>query len=244
MKTPIKVFFLATLLAITSSFVYADTCFDLEKNKENQVKRLEIAKTKIFEQDSASLKIIKDKQVEKVAAIQEKTASRILELETILHELQTLPNQSDVVLETVSMLTENIPLYKEKTESSLSSFASSTDKILDDKSKAIKNVVEQYETSVTQLYSRALTSCKKTGTYNEKSFDQEMRTAQKRVLDAEKNSKRILQGIDSLYASLSLELDASDTSLNMILKSIQTSLLENPPEDLKPLSLFRLWKML
>jgi hypothetical protein len=71
-----------------------------------------------------------------------------------------------------------------------------------------------------------------------------MKTAQKRVLDTEKNSKRILQGIDSLYATLSLELDESDTALNLVLKSIQVSLLENPPEDLKPLSLFRLWKML
>ncbi len=244
MKTLPKIFFLGLLLAFASHDVYADTCFDLEKNKENQIKRLETAKTKIFEQDSASLKTIKDKQLEKVSAIREKTASRVLELETISKDLQALPNQSEALQATISTLAENISIYKEETENSLASFASSTDKILEDKSKAIKNVVEQYEISVTQLYDQALASCKKTGTYNERSFDQEIKSAQKRVLDAEKNSKRILQGMDSLYATLSLNLDASDTSLNLVLKTIRTSLLENPPEDLKPLSLFRLWRML
>ena len=116
--------------------------------------------------------------------------------------------------------------------------------MLDDKSKAVRSVVQQYEVGVIQLYDKAIHSCKKDDLYSAKSFDQELKSAQKRVLDAEKNSKRIVQGIDSLYASLSLDLDASDTSLNLVLKSIQISLLENPPEDLKPLSLFRLWRML
>ena len=92
------------------------------------------------------------------------------------------------------------------------------------------------EIGTIQLYDKALTSCKKIGSYDEEEFALEMKIAQKRVLDTEKNSKRILQGIDSLYATLSLELDDSDNALNLVLKSIQVSLLENPPEDLKPLS--------
>lgn len=244
MKTFLKTLIFIIILNFASQSAYADVCLDLEKSKESQIKRLETAKTKIFEQDSSSIKLIKEKQAEKVASIQDKTASRVLELETILNDLKSLPDQSETVQNTVKTLSENINIYKQKTDASLTSFSSSTDKVLEDKSKAIKNVVQQYETGVIQLYDKTIASCKKTGLYNLKSFDQELKVAQKRVLDAEKNSKRILQGIDSLYATLSLELDDSDTSLNLVLKSIQVSLLENHPEDLKPLSFFRLWRML
>lgn len=244
MKKFSKTLIFILLLSFSFQNVQANACVDLEKGKESQMKRLETAKTKIFEQDSNSIKLIKEKQLEKIASIQEKTALRVIELETILNDLQALPEQSEAVKNTVKTLSENIALYTKSTETSLLSFSSSTDKVLDDKSKAIKSVVQQYEVGVIQLYDKAITSCKKTGAYNEKSFDLELKSAQKRVLDAEKNSKRIVQGIDSLYATLSLDLDASDTSLNLVLKSIQVSLLENPPEDLQSLSLFRLWRML
>lgn len=244
MKILSKTLFFILLLSLTTQNVRAESCLDLEKSKETQMKRLETAKIKIFEQDVNSIKLIKEKQSEKIVSIQEKTASRVLELETILADLKALPEQTETVFNTISTLSENIALYTRQTESSLTSFASSTNKVLDDKSKAVRSVVQQYEVGVIQLYDKAINSCKKTGAFNEKSFDQELKSAQKRVLDAEKNSKRIVQGIDSLYATLSLDLDASDTSLNLVLKSIQISLLENPPEDLQPLSLFRLWRML
>lgn len=244
MKIFLKSLVFILIFGITGSNVYAISCSDLEKDKETQIKRLELAKTKIFDQDTNSIKLIKEKQLEKVASIEEKTSLRVSELQTILEDLRAFPDQSETIQDTIKLLSENIDIYTKNTESSLLSFSSSTDKVLDDKSKTIKSVVQQYEIGLIQLYDKAITSCKKTGAHNEKSFDQELKIAQKRVLDAEKNSKRILQGIDSLYAKLSLELDESDTSLNLVLKSIQVSLLENPPEDLKPLSLFRLWRML
>lgn len=244
MKTLLKSIIFTTILALSAQSVSAETCVDLEISKDSQMKRLEAAKTRIFDQEALSLNTIREKQEEKIVAIREKTLTRILELEAISKDLQALPNQTDTIENTIYTLKDNISSYTASTEASLASFSSSTDKVLEDKSKAIKSVVEQYETGVVQLYDKALTSCKKSGTYNEKSFDKEIKAAQKRVLDAEKNSKRILQGIDSLYATLSLELDASDTALNLVLKSIQVSLLENPPEDLKPLSLFRLLRML
>jgi len=244
MKIFSKTLILTLLLSFAAQSASAESCLDLEKGKESQMKRLETAKTKIFEQDINSIKLIKEKQALKIVSIKEKTVSRVLELEIILTDLKKLPEQSETVLNTINTLSENIALYAKDTEYSLTSFASSTDKVLDDKSKAVRSVVQQYEVGVIQLYDKAIHSCKKNNMYNEKSFDQELKSAQKRVLDAEKNSKRIVQGIDSLYASLSLDLDASDTSLNLVLKSIQISLLENPPENLKPLSLFRLWRML
>lgn len=244
MKILPKILIFVLIVGFSTQNTYAETCLDLEKDKGSQMKRLETAKTKIFEQNTLSSKVIKDKQTQKTLTIQQKTSERVLELEIILQDLKNLPDQSETVLNTIKTLTEQIKLYSEKTEESLASFTSGVDKILDDKSKAIKNAVQQYEVGSIQLYDKALTSCKKTGSYDEENFMLEMRSAQKRVLDSEKNSKRILQGIDSLYATLSLELDESDNSLNLVLKSIQVSLLENPPEDLKPLSLFRLWKML
>lgn len=243
MKTTLKILTLALIFAFGAQSVSAETCLDLEKGKGDHLKRLEIAKVKIFEQDTISLKAVKEKQAEKVAHIREKTEARVLELETILNDLQALPDQSETVQNTIATISENLSLYSKNTENSLNSFSSAVDKTLDEKTKAIKNVVQQYEAGVTQLYDKALASCKKSE-YSQDVFEQDLKAAQKRVLDAEKNSKRILQGIDSLYASLSLELDESDTSLNLVLKSIQVSLLENPPKDLKPLSLFRLWKML
>lgn len=243
MKITFKLLILSFILAFTTQNTLAETCLDLEKGKESQLKRLDVAKTKIFEQDTISLKAIKEKQIEKMGRIQEKTTARVLELQTILNDLQALPDQSEAVQNTINTLSENISLYTLNTEDSLATFSTDVDKTLDEKSQAIKNVVEQYEIGVVQLYDKTLTLCKKSG-YDQNIFDREMKTAQKRVLDAEKNSKRILQGIDSLYASLSLKLDESDTSLNLVLKSIQVSLFENPPKDLKPLSLFRLWRML
>ena len=244
MKILPKILIFGLILGFYTQNTYAETCLDLEKEKVVQMKRLETAKIKIFEQDTVSLKAIKEKQLQKVLGIQEKTSDRILELQTILQDLKSLPNDSETVLNTIQTLSDQISLYAEKTDDSLVTFSSGVDKILEDKSKAIKNVVQQYEVGTIQLYDKALTSCKKSGWYDEEEFVSEMKTAQKRVLDTEKNSKRILQGIDSLYASLSLQLDESDNALNLVLKSIQVSLLENPPEDLKPLSLFRLWKML
>jgi len=244
MKIFSKTLILMLLLSFAAQSTSAESCLDLEKGKENQMKRLETAKIKIFEQDINSIKLIKEKQALKIVSIKEKTTSRVLELEIILTDLKKLPEQSETIKYTINTLSENIALYAKETEYSLTSFASSTDKVLDDKSKAVRSVVQQYEVGVIQLYDKAIHSCKKDDLYSAKSFDQELKSAQKRVLDAEKNSKRIVQGIDSLYASLSLDLDASDTSLNLVLKSIQISLLENPPEDLKPLSLFRLWRML
>ena len=244
MKILPKLLILSVILGFTTQSTNAETCLDLEKGKESQMKRLEIAKIKIFERDGVSLKTIKDKETQKISSIKEKTSLRVSELETILEDLEALPYQSETVRNTINTLSLHISLYTKKTETSLGSFSSSVQKILDDKSKGIKNVVEQYETGVIQLYDKTLSSCKKTGSYNETLFEEELKRAQKRVLDAEKNSKRMLQGIDSLYATLSLELDESDTELNLILKSIQASLLENPPQDLKPLSLFRLWRML
>lgn len=243
MKTTLKILTFALIFAFGVQSVSAETCLDLEKGKIHQLKRLETAKAKIFEQDAVSLKAVKEKQADKVAHIQEKTEARVLELETILNDLQALPDQSETIQNTVATISENISLYTKNTEDSLTTFSSGVDKTLDEKTKVIKNVVEQYEASVVQLYDKALVSCKKSN-YDQDIFERDLKAAQKRVLDAEKNSKRILQGIDSLYASLSLALDESDTSLNLVLKSIQTSLLENPPEDLKPLSLFRLWRML
>ncbi len=243
MKTMLKIFTLALIFVFSIQSVFAETCLDLEKGKENQLKRLETAKVKIFEQDAISLKAVKEKQAEKVAHIREKTAARVLELEIILNDLQALPDQSETIQNTIKTISENLTLYSKNTESSLEVFSSGVDKTLDEKTKAIKNVVQQYEAGVIQLYDKALVSCKKSD-YSQDVFDQDLKAVQKRVLDAEKNSKRILQGIDSLYASLSLELDKSDISLNLVLKSIQVSLLENPPKGLKPLSLFRLWKML
>lgn len=244
MKILPKILIFGLILGFYTQNANAEACFDLEKGKESQIKRLEIAKTKIFEQDALSLKLIQEKQLRKVTAIQEKTSERILELKTILQDLENLPTQSETVSSTVKTLADQISIYKEKTEESLTSFSSGVDKILEDKSKAIKNVVQQYEVSTIELYDETITYCEKTGSYNEEEFALEMKSAQKRVLDTEKNSKRILQGIDSLYATLSLELDESDDALNLVLKSIQVSLFENPPEDLKPLSLFRLWRML
>lgn len=244
MKILPKILIFGLIIVFSTQNAFAETCVELEKGRVIQMKRLETAKIKIFEQDTSSLKIIKEKQLEKVLNIQEKTNNRILELQIILEDLKSLPDNSETVLNVTQTLSREISLYAQKTDESLAAFSSGVDKILEDRSKAIKNVVQQYETGTIQLYDKALTSCKKTGWYDEERFIADMKTAQKRVLDTEKNSKRILQGIDSLYASLSLQLDESDTALNLVLKSIQVSLLENPPEDLKPLSLFRLWKML
>lgn len=239
-----KILIFSFILGFSTQSTNAETCFELEKDKGIQMKRLEIAKTKIFEQDTLSLKTIKDKYLQKVVNIQEKTSDRTVELQIIIEDLKSLPGNSETVANTIQTLSDQISLYVEKTDHSLVSFSSGVDKILDDKSKAIKNAVQQYEIGTIQLYDKALTSCKKIGSYDEEEFALEMKIAQKRVLDTEKNSKRILQGIDSLYTTLSLELDDSDNALNLVLKSIQVSLLENPPEDLKPLSLFRLWRML
>ena len=244
MKILPKILIFIFFLGLSVQSVNAETCLELEKGKEVQMKRLEVAKIKIFEQNTSSLKAIREKQLEKIDSIQEKTSERISELQIILQDLKMLPDQSETILNTVETLSKHIDLYQKKTENSLLSFSSGVEKILDDKSKAIKSTVQQYEVGTIQLYDKALVSCKKTGSYNEDGFTLEMKAAQKRVLDTEKNSKRILQGIDSLYATLSLELDESDNTLNLVLKSIQVSLLENPPEDLKPLSLFRLWRML
>lgn len=244
MKTLHKILIFGLIFGFYTQNANAEACLDLEKGKETQIKRLEVAKNKIFEQDTLSLKVIKEKQLQKVTAIQEKTSDRILELQTILHDLENLPNQSETVSSTIKTLGNQIFIYKEKTDESISFFSSGVDKILEDKSKAIKNIVHQYEINTLELYDKAITSCEKIGLFDEDEFAIEMKSAQKRVIDVEKNSKRILQGIDSLYATLSLELDESDNALNLVLKSIQTSLLKNPPEDLKPLSLFRLWRML
>lgn len=243
MKTTLKILTLALIFSFGTQATLAETCLDLEKGKESHLRRLETAKVKIFEQDTSSLEAIKEKQAEKVLYIQEKTEARVLELETIISDLQALPDQSETVRNTIATISENISLYTKNTQTSLDSFSSGVDTALNEKTNAIKNVVQQYETGVIQLYDKALVSCKKS-TYDQDIFEQDLKAVQKRVLDAEKNSKRILQGIDSLYASLSLALDESDTSLNLVLKSIQVSLLENPPKGLKPLSLFRLWKML
>lgn len=234
--------FILALSALTQN-VAAETCSTIEKDKETQMKRLEIAKSKIFDQDTFSSKVIKEKQTQKILTIQEKTDSRIEELELILNDLNNLPDQTESVQKTIITLSENVEIYKENTSNSLKLFSKGVEKILDDKSKIIKNVVQQYETAVVQHYDKAIFSCKN-NTFDQETFEKKLKQEQKQVLDTDKNTKRMLQGIDALYATLSVELDQSDTELNLILKSIQVSLLENPPEDLKPLSLFRLWRML
>ena len=143
MKNLSKILIVVILLGAGVQNVSADMCVDLKNAKESQLKRLEIAKAKIFEQDENSTKAIQEKRFKKVVSIEKKTSSRVNDLKIILSDLELIDNKSEDVSTRVKDLSEKIASYDEKTKKSLDDFSLGLEKILDDKSKGAKNTVNQ-----------------------------------------------------------------------------------------------------
>ncbi len=243
-----KYFFFVTLSVLSvivfPTASYGLVCATLEQDKAQQLKRLEVAKDKIFTQDETTSALISQKKMDKIESIHKKTSARIEELNEILRELQKIENPSLPLIKTTAILETAIKNYSSSTIHSLNVFDAQVDTILLDKTKHIRTVVFQYENGVAQLYENSTLSCRKNSLNEVKTFSEDLKLLQKRVTDAEKHSKRILQGIDAAYAKLALELDQSDAVLSETLKTIQKSILENSLLEIQPLSLVRLWKML
>lgn len=234
---------LLSTLFFQSTFA-TSRCDMLDSNMEQQLKRIEIAKDRIDQQDTLVSSQIKQKQLEKVDSIEKKTAQRVENLKKIHEELASVEAPSSELAAIVTLLESSIDAYQKNTEASIRTFNTAVDTTLATKSRHLKTVTTQYEASVVQLYRNTALFCKKNTFYDDELFAQQMRVLQTRVLDADRHTKRILQSIDASYANLSLELDQSDAELTNTLKTIQKSLIENSVSEVKPLSLFRLWQML
>lgn len=217
-------------------------CLDLQRNREIEIKHLETAKNKIFEQDVASTKIIQDRQFKKIVSIEKKTAARVTDLQSIITDLEAIENPSKGIATTIINLSVSVKKYNEDTKKSLNEFSADLEKILADKTESTDVTITQYQTGLIKLYDESIVECNKNGTFNKSTFSAGIDQLQKRVIDAEKNTKRLLKGIDSAYANLALELDKSDGDLNLVLKSIQMTLLSDPSFTQKPLTLLRLLK--
>lgn len=225
---PILTLLLLSLITSTHS-VHADSiCLDLKTNRETEMKRLESAKVKLFEQDLNASKVIREKQLKKIVSIEEKTAARVQGLQSILVDLEAIESPSKGVATTIINLSVSLEKYNTDTKKSLEEFSTGLEKILADKTESTTTTVNQYQTGLIKLYDESILECNKVGLFNKVSFTSNVEQLQKRVIDAEKNTKKLLKGVDALYANLVLELDKSDSDLNFVLKSTHATLLSDP----------------
>ncbi len=238
-----KTLFILGFLFLSYSYTSAITCLDLEKDKIDQVTRLESAKIRIFEQESSFIDSIRNKKDLTLDTVASSTQDRINGVRSIISELEALKNPSRGIRTTVNILNLAVNDYATKTSASLLSFNDSVDRITADRNKSIKSIVDQYESDLLQTYEKSKAECLD-GAFDVDIFDTQIKSIRKRVVDSQKNTRRMTQGIDATYAKLNFELNDIDTNLNKSLKSVRPTIKRELTSTEAPLSFLQLIRML
>ena len=238
-----KTLFIFGFLLLSYAQVSAVTCFELEKDKIDQVSRLETAKIRISEQENTFIDSIRTKKEITLNTISSSTLTRVNEVESIISELEALKISSKGIRNAINTLTIATSDYATKTSLSLLSFDESVERITSDRNKSIKNIVDQYENDLLNTYEKSNIACID-ATFDENVFDTKIKSIRKRVVDSQKNTRRMTQGIDATYAKLNLELDELDASLNKSLKSVRPTIKRELSFTEAPLSFLHLIRRL
>jgi len=240
MKT---LFFSIMFTALCVTQTYALACDDIIVNTADQLKRLENAKVRFFEQENITINSIQERKTLKINAIEEETATRITEIESIIEELESIKNPSKRIRSTYKTLRGTIDEYSTTTQIVTDIFNTAVDKILDDRSKSAKTFVEQYTFDTMQEYKNASSICLLTNSFDEDTFDSTILMIRKKVLESQKNTRRMTQGIDASYAKLTLDLNALDEELKNALKSIRPIIKKELKSKEAPLSFHHLFQI-
>ena len=238
-----KTLFIFGFLLLSYAQASATTCFDLEKDKLEQVVKLENAKNRIFEQEESFINLIRNKKESASNTIASSTQSRVDAVRDIVSELESLKKSSRSVLSAIDTLTLSTYEYATQTAIALATFNDSVTSITSDRTKSIKNIIDQYENDLFQTYERSILECKDS-TFEINVFDTKIKSIRKRVVDSQKNTRRMSQGIDAAYAKLNFELDLLDANLNKSLKSVRPILKRELSFTEAPLSLLHLIRTL